>query len=171
MSVLNKQELVNKVNAIAESEIPIESLFSAVEQMLLDRDPDPLYKARLRGLKIKRELLFTEGKPFNSEEVASLLGMSRQAVDKRRKQNRLLALSLGKRGYRFPAWQFTSTGTLPGLEKVLEALSHISDWGKLEFFLTGDIRLEGNSPLECLRLGDIESVIRVAKLYGEQSAA
>ncbi len=45
---------------------------------------DPLAVARLKGMKVKQDLLYGDGQPLRSEEVAQLLGISRQAVDKRR---------------------------------------------------------------------------------------
>ena len=97
--------------------------------------------------------------------------MTRQAVDKRRNHNKLLGLSLGKRGYRYPAWQFDNEDVLPGWESVLAALTEISSWGKLQFMLSGDIRLENKTPLECLQAGEIAKVVTAAKAYGQQIAA
>jgi hypothetical protein len=39
------------------------------------------------------------------------------------------------------------------------------------FLLTGDIRLEGATPLEKLQKGEIEPVVLAAKCYGSHSAA
>jgi hypothetical protein len=38
--------------------------------------------------------------------------MSRQAVEKRRKAGRLIGVSLGRRGFGYPAWQFAERGRL-----------------------------------------------------------
>lgn len=70
---------------------------------------------------------------FSAEKVAGIFMMSRQAVEKRRKAGRLIGVSLGQRGFGYPAWQFTERGTLPHLETVLEALKRHDDWTKLVF--------------------------------------
>jgi hypothetical protein len=132
---------------------------------------DPLLPARLRGLAVKKELLTTGGTPWTSSQVAEYLGISRQAVDKRRREGKLLGLSLGKRGYRYPVWQFTDGETLAGLEQVLTQLSEYDSWTQLMFLLTGDVRLEGKTPLQCLQQGNLEAVVSSASSYGQQYAA
>jgi hypothetical protein len=54
--------------------------------------------ARLRGIEAKRKLLEAEGDPLTSAQAAKLLKISRQDVDKRRRENKLLGLELGKIG-------------------------------------------------------------------------
>lgn len=132
---------------------------------------DPLLPARLRGLAVKKELLTTGGTPWTSSQVAEYLGISRQAVDKRRREGKLLGLSLGKRGYRYPVWQFTDGGTLAGLEQILTQLSEYDSWTQLMFLLTGDVRLEGKTSLQCLQQGEIEAALDAALSYGRQYAA
>ncbi|WP_017326542.1 hypothetical protein [Synechococcus sp. PCC 7336] len=132
---------------------------------------DPLAAARLKGHRVKLELLYRDGDPLSSAEVAQLLCISRQAVDKRRKKHQLLAVSLGRRGYFYPAEQFLDGSTLPGLEKVLAALQEYSAWTQLMFLKTADVRLEGKTPLECLKAGQVEAVVQAAQCYGDQSAA
>lgn len=172
MIIIDKQELIKKVSASVESEISLDKLFDILETLTLAaKEADPLLKAKLKGLEVKQQLLSQYGEPLNSQEVAELLGMTRQAVDKRRNHNKLLGLSLGKRGYRYPAWQLKDGGILPGWESVLAALTEISPWGKLQFMLSGDLRLEGKTPLECLQIGEIEKVVAAAKAYGQQVAA
>jgi hypothetical protein len=133
--------------------------------------PDPLAAARLRGMQVKRELLYVDGKPLSSEEVAKFLGISRQAVDKRRKKSQLLAVSLGKRGYYYPIWQFKDGNVIDGLDRVLRVLDEFDPWTQLMFMQTGDIRLNDRTPLECLIAGEIDSVTSAAACYGKTIAA
>jgi hypothetical protein len=104
--------------------------------------------------------------------VAKLLGISRQAVDKRRRAGKLIGVSLGKRGYAYPIWQFGGGhGTLHGLEDVLEAMSEFGPWTQYAFMIGGNYRLNGETPLACLRRGEVEPVVRAASAYGEHGAA
>lgn len=132
---------------------------------------DPLSAARLKGMQVKRKLLYGDGHPLTSEEVASLLHLTRQAIDKRRKKGQLLAVSLGRRGYLYPIWQFHEDKVLPGIEQVLAELETSDPWSQLIFFTTGNIRLDGATPLECLQAGDIDRIVRAASCYGKQIAA
>lgn len=132
---------------------------------------DPLAAARLKGVQVKKDLLYQTGQPLTSEEAARLLGLTRQAVDKRRRKGQLLGISLGKRGYLYPLWQFQEGKVLSGLEPVLAALSKYDPWTQLMFLMTGDIRLGGSTPLERLQAGDLESVVWAASCYGKQIAA
>lgn len=133
---------------------------------------DPLLEAKLKGVCHKQELLNYRGeKALSSSEVATLLGISRQAVDNRRKKNNLLGLSLGSRGYRYPSWQFVNGDLLSGWVEVLSNLEHLDEWSKLIFMLTGDVRLENLTPLECLQKGRTEEVISAARAYGLQYPA
>jgi hypothetical protein len=132
---------------------------------------DPLAGARLRGMKVKQELLYGDGQPLRSEEVAQLLGISRQAVDKRRGKGQLLAVCLGKRGYFYPLWQFKDGGVLVGLDLVLTALVKFDAWTQLMFMKTGDLRLNNRTPLDCLVAGNIDAVVTAAAGYGEPNPA
>jgi len=132
---------------------------------------DPLAAAKLRGLLMKRELLTKEGGVVNSEEAAQILGISRQAVDKRRNAHKLIALPMG-RSYVYPVWQFDSSRAvvLPGLEAVLHKLGIQEPWMQTAWFLADNARLEGQSPLIALREGQLQAVRIAASLYGEQGA-
>ena len=132
---------------------------------------DPLAGARLRGIHARRELLHAEGGAIPASEVAEILGISRQAVDKRRQTGTLLGISVGGHAYRYPAWQFEQSGIVSGLERILKALAHHDDWMKLAFFVNPNDRLRGETPLVYLRRGDSQSVLDVAESYAEHGAA
>jgi len=131
---------------------------------------DPLVRARLRGVKARWNLLSSEGEPLTSEEVAALLGISRQAVNKRRSSGKLLAIRLGAR-FGYPSWQFEKRQTVTGLEETLDALAQHDPWMQLAFFVNGNTRLAGETPLSELRLGHREQVVEAAQSYGEHGAA
>lgn len=134
---------------------------------------DPLADARLRGLEARVRLLEDEGGTFSADEAAGALGISREAVNQRRRSGKLLALSTGRRGYRYPVWQFGEEGTLPGFESTLKELPVHGQWGRAAFFLGGNVLLGGSRPLDLLRSGrpeDLEAVSEAARARGEQVA-
>jgi hypothetical protein len=134
------------------------------------RNQDPLAMARLRGIEAKRRILTGDGGILSAEKAGELLTISRQAVEKRRKAGRLIGVSLGRRGFGYPAWQFSERGTLSGLEEVLDALKTNDAWMKLVFFTSENAATDGKRPLDVLRSGDIEKVLAAAHMYGEQGA-
>lgn len=146
-------------------------VFTRPEALKALAPTDPLAAARFKGVQVKHELLYGDGQPLTSEEVASLLHLTRQAVDKRRSKGQLLGVSLGRRGYLYPAWQFQAGQVLPGLERVLASLKDYDSWTQLMFLKTGDVRLDGATPLERLQAGDIDAVVWAAECYGTQGAA
>ena len=151
-----------------------EFLFWLFEQAAL-RDAleeGPLLKARLRGVRARRELLEAEGGTMTSGRAAALLGITQQAVDKRRRAGKLLAVPVG-RGYRYPAWQFDERGRgggLPGLEEVLGSCGVEDPWMRASFCLRQNGRLDDRRPLDILREGDAEAVKLAARAYGEHGA-
>jgi len=149
--------------------VAVEALSSAPETTQLIAE-DPLIAARFRGLKRKQQMLEAAGGALTSEQVAEVLGISRQAVDKRRASNQLLALTQGKRGYSYPSFQFEDGKTISGLEEVLEELKDLDPWMQMVFFTSPNERLEGKTPLGKLKKGLVSEVKAAASGYGEQGA-
>jgi hypothetical protein len=100
--------------------------------------------------------------------MAKALRITRQAVDKRRRERKLLGVELGKKGFRYPGWQIA----LRHLEEVLQALGDRDNWEQIAFFLNPSAFLGDRTPLEVLQEGkhDIDDVLRAASVYGEQGA-
>jgi hypothetical protein len=170
MSEADREELMRAASAPSNAEL----LFWLFEQAAL-RDAleeDPLLKARLRGVQVRRELLGAEGGTLSSGQAAELLGITPQAVDKRRRSGKLLALPVG-RAYLYPAWQFDESsrgGVLPGLEEVLGSFGVEDAWMRASFFLRQNGRLGDKRPLDALREGEIEAVECAVRAYGEHGA-
>lgn len=131
------------------------------------RPRDPLAPARLRGLRLQQEILAAEGGSCSAQALADVLGITRQAIDKRRKRGTLIGLSLGRRGYAYPVWQIG----LAGLEPVLAELRDLDPWTQAAYLLAPNRWLDGESPLRALRAGKLDAVLSAARLYGEHVAA
>jgi len=149
--------------------VAFEALSSAPETSQLIAD-DPLLAAKIRGLKRKKQMLEVAGGALSSEQVADVLGISRQAVDKRRSANQLLALTQGRRGYSYPSFQFEDGKTIRGLEEVLSRLKSLDPWMQMVFFTSPNERLNGKTPIESLQKGLVEEVTSSTSGYGEQGA-
>ena len=130
----------------------------------------PELRVRLRGAIARRELLEQEGGVVNPSSVAKLLHISRQAVGQRRVAGKLLGVETPT-GYLYPIWQFDGPELLPGIEETLAVLKDHDPWMQFIFFLTNNDATRGRQPLELLRKGKPQAVLRAAKLYGMQATA
>jgi len=163
---LDEKNLVEAVKAPSDYSVLVSALNSE-EALATARDSDPLAAARLRGIEAKHKLLESGGGTVSSAKAAEILKLTRQGVDRRRKEGKLLGLELGKRGYQYPSWQFG----LKGLEDVLSALGVQDFWEKVSFFLNPNDLLEDQTPLEVLTKGEkVDDVIRAALVCGEHGA-
>jgi len=147
-------------------------LEAAMHPTVLERaaEPSPLLPALLRGVKQRRDLLSAEGGSLSGEALARVLGITRQGVDKQRRRGQLLAVRDGA-SWQYPAWQIVDGTALPGLKPVLGALREQSPWTILAFLLSRNARLEERRPLDLLRQGEVEPVLRAARAFGDHGAA
>ena len=149
----------------------VASLLSDMASLGLDvSSVDPLAEAMARGVAVKAELLRAAGGGLTSSQVASALGITRQAVDKRRSRGVLLALPSGSGEYLYPACQFTPDGVIPGLAAVLQAFRIESHWTQLSVLLAPAQGLGGRTLLAMLQAGDVKQAVDIAAAFGEQAA-
>lgn len=169
-----------KLSELAAGETDAEVLLGLASSSLLVEaleEKDPLAGARLRGIEEQMRLLDEAGGALGATEAGEILGgISRQAVDARRKKGRLLAVATGRHGWRYPRCQFAPEGTrdkvVRGLDKVLAAIEDdLGGWMRLAFLLSPEERLGGRRPLDLLKeSGEVDAVERAARLYGEHVA-
>ena len=176
-------KMLERVSSSASSEVLKSALSSptdigGVASLLSDLAPlgvdlsavDPFMEAMARGTGIKQELLTSGGGGLTSSQVATALGITRQAVDKRRSRRALLAVPDGSGDYVYPACQFTADGVIPGLEGVLRAFRIRSPWTQLSALLASVPALAGKTIIEALKSGATERAIAIAASFGEQAA-
>ena len=176
-------KMLERVSSSASSEALQSALSSptdvgGVASLLSDLAPldvdlsvvDPFMEAMARGAAIKRELLTSGGGGLTSSQVAGALGVTRQAVDKRRTRHALLAVPNGSGEYVYPACQFTADGVIPGLEEVLRAFQIKNPWTQLSVMLASAPSLGGKTILEVLKAGEIERAVDIVASFGEQAA-
>lgn len=114
---------------------------------------------RLRGEILARDDVLTLA------EAAQALGLTPAGVTDRSRAGKLIVLEPAARGRRYPAWQFREELAGGPLEAVLDVLKGHSSWTIHRFFTTPDNTLEGRTPLEVLRHGDLEAVLEAAGLF------
>lgn len=124
---------------------------------------DPLASLMARNVEHREALLRSAGGALSAEEAGRVLGITRQAVDKRRRANTLLAFREGS-DWRYPACQFDQGDVIPGLPDVVRGLAVGGPWATLDFLLSPDTALAGKSPLQALRQGARERVMRLVRV-------
>jgi hypothetical protein len=128
-------------------------------------------RAVQRALAVREQLREEAGGFYDTAQVASLLGIRRQAVDKRRKEGSLLALE-SSQGFEFPACQFTAGGAIPGLRDALHALETGNFWETLAGFLTPAPALGGRNVIRALEAARNEDerrhIINIARSYRDE---
>jgi len=125
------------------------------------------------GKDLVTKLLQEEGEPLTGAQMAAHLDISTEEVEDRHAQGSLLALTVGEGTVLYPSWQLVQGGLLPCLPEVLADLRthNPHPLAQLRFFLSHNLRLEGQTPLKELRRGRFEEVRQAARAYGEHGAA
>jgi hypothetical protein len=169
-NALSEASVVNAAAAPTDLAVLVRALSSG--ELLGDlKLVEPLAPAFIRGIEAKRKLIEGHGGSLSAEKAADLLGITRQAVDKRRRTGKLIGLSTGRYGFRYPIWQFTESGTLEGLGDVLTLLAAHDEWMQAAFLIGENPRLNGKTPIELLKKGQLERVLNAAEAYGMHGAA
>jgi hypothetical protein len=126
-------------------------------------------RARDEGESFKRAVLAREDM-LAPDVAARRAGVTRQALDLRRRQRRALALTHAKRGYRYPSWQFEDAVAEPIME-ILPRLAQRGAWASYLQLTEPEPLLAGRSVLESLRAGDREHVHRVVRILTRLESA
>lgn len=121
---------------------------------------EPLAGAIARGAAVRTQLAEAAGGMLSADDAGKALGISRQAVDKRRAAGKLLAVRV-RGDWHYPSAQFRDGEVLPGVEEIIAGMPDASAWSVLDFLLTPDDALDGRSPLAALRAGDAAPVRRL----------
>jgi hypothetical protein len=168
-SALSESAIANATEAPTDLVVLLRALSSP--ELLNDlRWADPLAPAFIRGIEATRRLIFDHGGVWTAAQAAEHLRITYQMVNKRRQAGKLLAISTGRHGYRYPVWQFHDSGVLPGLADVLKALASHDSWMQVAFFVNKNELLDGETPIEALKAGKLDNVLDVAVAYGEHGA-
>ncbi|MGO6703401.1 helix-turn-helix domain-containing protein [Rhizobium ruizarguesonis] len=126
-------------------------------------DLDPLVPALARNVEHRQNLVERAGGTVSAEDAGRMLGISRQAVDKRRRAGTLLAVREGS-DWRYPLCQFDQGEVIAGISDVVRGFAAAGPWIALDFLLAADTALGGRTALQALRDGDREAVRRLIRI-------
>lgn len=94
------------------------------------------------------------------------LGRERLAFEKATRDCRILMLCVDGQYY-FPAFYLDGSIDHVHLGSVVKSLGELDPWTKWQFFTTPKLTLNGETPLEALRKGKLESVLNAAGSFLE----
>ena len=123
-----------------------------------------------RGALARKRLEQAEGGAVSAEEVADLLGLSRQGVDYLRKAKRVVAWRLTSGKWHYPLWQFHEGRVRPGISECLKALPSDDAWSQMIFFLSPRESLSGRRPLDLILSGEVTNALAAARRHQRHGA-
>ncbi|MGO7210552.1 helix-turn-helix domain-containing protein [Rhizobium ruizarguesonis] len=124
---------------------------------------DPLVPALARNVEHRQNLVERAGGTMSAEDAGRMLGISRQAVDKRRRAGTLLAVREGS-DWRYPFCQLDQGEVIGGISDVVRGFAAAGPWIALDFLLAADTALGGRTALQALRDCDREAVRRLIRI-------
>ena len=116
MERVPSRTLVEAASASSDQQALLRIL-EAPEMALPDADVTSIEAARARGIEARDQLIKAEGGSWAVQRVAKYLGLTRQAVDKRRKANKLIGLGLGRHGSSIPLGSSVRPGPCPASKR------------------------------------------------------
>ncbi|QLH71654.1 hypothetical protein [Rhodopseudomonas palustris] len=120
-----------------------------------------LTAARERGAVKIAEILKGEDM-LTATQFGSLIGVSHETVNVKRRRGEVLGLQGATRSVRYPSWQVTDDGRLlPGLPKLFELLGG-QPWTVYRFLTAGHPEIGGKSALETMKSGRHDVVFAAA---------
>jgi hypothetical protein len=123
-----------------------------------------------RGALARKRLEQAEGGAIAAEDVADLLGLSRQGFDYLRKTKRIVAWRLGGGKWNYPVWQFHEGRVRRGISECLKELVSDDSWSQMIFFLSPRESLSGQRPLDLIVSGNISGAMAVAGRHQQHGA-
>ena len=165
LSAANTGTLTKAASADSDLTAVLATLEASLPDADSATDEEVIARAQLGGLDARQQVLEAEGGTLSAEQMARRLHLTRQAVDLRRRNHRLIGLPVGRHGYRYPAWQLGPVGIWPWVPQVIHALAPHDPWQQVFFLLSPHPDLDGETPLHALGAGRIDEVVALARTY------
>jgi hypothetical protein len=151
-----------------------EAFQAALDELGIDdHELDAERFGRRAALLAASELLWERevGPLVTTSRLEDLLRCSRQAINERVRNRRILALPTDKGDHLYPLWQFGPTSQpLPGIAEMLETFADAvaTPWTIASWLVANEPELDGRAPIEALRSGDTTTALAAARHYVER---
>ena len=135
----------------------------------IDEDNAALLAKMDVGAMARRQELHDKGLLLTSAQLCERLGISRQAVSKAVKDNRMFWVEGPSGAQWYPDFFATGQGLRRDIERVSVALADLPGAAKWQFFTTPKHSLDGQTPVAALEAGNVEQVVRSAAEFKERN--
>jgi hypothetical protein len=116
-----------------------------------------------RGARMVAEMQTAEGGAWSGAELAEHFNLSAAVLHRRRREHRIIYWRDAQHDYFYPKWQFNEAGALlPGVKEVLQLFMSQDEWRVMRYFLGTRTQLGNRRPLDLLRAGKVEAVVKHA---------
>lgn len=121
------------------------------------------------GAMARRQELHEKGLLLTSAQLCERLGISRQAVSKAVKDNRMFWVDGPSGTQWYPDFFATGQAHRRDIERVSVALADLPGAAKWQFFTTPKHSLDGRTPVAALEVGYVEQVVHSAAEFKERN--
>ena len=108
-----------------------------------------------------------EGGSLSGEEAAALLGTTLAELEGMVQAFHVVSWIDDQGQHRFPNWQFSRGGMLPGVKETLQLLYYRDEGSVMGFFLCQRFSLGRKRTLDLLRSGEVAKVLMYAGAEAE----
>ncbi|CAL8474856.1 hypothetical protein [Caballeronia sp. S22] len=117
-----------------------------------------------------RYQLLSDGAILREEDFIRASRITKEVLDRDVASGRVFQVKLRSRPY-YPAFFLSNMLDRKVLAKVVRRLRDTDGWSKWDFFTTPVESLGGSMPLEFLRAGEVNSVLKAAKFFAKKKLA
>ena len=111
-----------------------------------------------------------EGGAWTGQDLQEQFALTSATLHRRRKEHRILFWRDAQHEFHYPKWQFTESGALlSGVQEVLQSFQSHDEWRLIRYFLGPRGQLSGRRPLDLLRAGQVDRVLKHAKVHAEEN--
>jgi hypothetical protein len=145
---------------LAEKQRQVEKQFAALGVL----------SPQAKGARMVAEMQNAEGGAWSGSELAQHFKLSAAVLHRRRREYRIIYWRDAQHDYFYPKWQFNEAGALlPGIQDVLQLFQSQDEWRVMRYFLGSRKQLGDRRPLDLLRAGEVEAVIKHANDHAAEN--
>lgn len=142
------------LDRVRESLLDIEKRYRAGGRSVAELGIDEVARRMASAVPAPSPVNDEIGPFYRTDQVVSLLGITRQAVNERLGKRTMLGMQTRDGVWVYPVYQFEDRGILPRLPEVLRSFDRRADpWAVAAWLVSKDARLGGERPLDRVRAG------------------
>jgi hypothetical protein len=142
------------IDRVRESLLDIEKRYRANGRSVAELGIDEVAQRMASAVPAPSPVNDKIGPFYRTDQVVSLLGITRQAVNERLRKRTILGMQTRDGVWVYPVFQFENRGILGKLPEVLRSFDPRADrWAVAAWLVSKDVRLGGERPLDRVHSG------------------